>query len=73
MNRMCMMIEQILATDRVMNMAYLAECEKRDATGTGDAACESVAKARRLAWETTLETYRADIAEAKDSLRSLIT
>lgn len=68
MNRMCMMIEQILATDRVM-----AECEKRDATGTGDAACESVAKARRLAWETTLETYRADIAEAKDSLRSLIT
>lgn len=62
-----MMIEQILATDRVMNMAYLAECEKRDA------ACESVAKARRLAWETTLETYKADIAEAKDSLRSLIT
>lgn len=57
-----MMIEQILATDRVM-----AECEKRDA------ACESVAKARRLAWETTLETYKADIAEAKDSLRSLIT
>lgn len=51
MNRMCMMIEQILATDRVM-----AECEKRDA-----------------AWETTLETYKADIAEAKDSLRSLIT